>query len=50
MALVLRGTVVTFDAEHRILDPGAVYAGDDGRPQRCSRPARRRPPGSPTPR
>ncbi|MFB8236874.1 amidohydrolase family protein [Kitasatospora purpeofusca] len=31
MALVLRGTVVTFDAEHRILDPGAVYAGDDGR-------------------
>ncbi|MER6365893.1 hypothetical protein [Kitasatospora sp. NPDC001527] len=31
MALVLRGTVVTFDAEHRVLDPGAVYAGDDGR-------------------
>ncbi|MFJ1709310.1 amidohydrolase family protein [Kitasatospora sp. NPDC088346] len=31
MAVVLRGTVVTFDAEHRILDPGAVYVGDDGR-------------------
>ncbi|MFD4659755.1 hypothetical protein ACFWP2_29480 [Kitasatospora sp. NPDC058444] len=31
MALVLRGTVVTFDEEHRILDPGAVYVGDDGR-------------------
>nr|BFD95621.1 hypothetical protein KitaXyl93_69810 [Kitasatospora sp. Xyl93] len=31
MALVLRGTVVTFDDEHRILDPGAVYVGDDGR-------------------
>ncbi|MFJ6617792.1 hypothetical protein ACIQOW_09515 [Kitasatospora sp. NPDC091335] len=31
MALVLRGTVVTFDGEHRILDPGAVYVGDDGR-------------------
>ncbi|MFC5665384.1 amidohydrolase family protein [Kitasatospora misakiensis] len=31
MALVLRGTVVTFDREHRILDPGAVFVGDDGR-------------------
>ncbi|MFD5436041.1 amidohydrolase family protein [Kitasatospora sp. NPDC127067] len=31
MALVLRGTVVTFDDEHRIHDPGAVYVGDDGR-------------------
>ncbi|GHE76444.1 hypothetical protein GCM10018785_50890 [Streptomyces longispororuber] len=31
MALVLRGTVVTFDSDHRILDPGAVYVGDDGR-------------------
>ncbi|MGP3976266.1 amidohydrolase family protein [Streptomyces sp. 8N114] len=31
MALVLRGTVVTFDDDHRILDPGAVYVGDDGR-------------------
>ncbi|WP_371493943.1 amidohydrolase family protein [Kitasatospora sp. NBC_00374] len=31
MAVVLRGTVVTFDGEHRILDPGAVYVGDDGR-------------------
>ncbi|MET8545271.1 amidohydrolase family protein [Kitasatospora sp. NPDC004799] len=31
MAFVLRGTVVTFDADHRILDPGAVYVGDDGR-------------------
>ncbi|WP_380284067.1 hypothetical protein [Kitasatospora purpeofusca] len=31
MALVLRGTVVTFDEQHRVLDPGAVYAGDDGR-------------------
>ncbi|MFI8933740.1 amidohydrolase family protein [Streptomyces sp. NPDC053474] len=31
MALVLRGTVVTCDSDHRILDPGAVYVGDDGR-------------------
>lgn len=31
MALVLLGTVVTFDGDHRILDPGAVYVGDDGR-------------------
>ncbi|MEU4969023.1 amidohydrolase family protein [Streptomyces smyrnaeus] len=31
MALVLRGTVVTFDDDHRVLDPGAVYVGDDGR-------------------
>ncbi|MFF8288859.1 amidohydrolase family protein [Streptomyces sp. NPDC016309] len=31
MALVLLGTVVTFDDDHRILDPGAVYVGDDGR-------------------
>ncbi|MFE2104885.1 hypothetical protein ACFXAF_03270 [Kitasatospora sp. NPDC059463] len=31
MALVLRGTVVTFDAGHTVLDPGAVYVGDDGR-------------------
>ncbi|MFE7562108.1 amidohydrolase family protein [Kitasatospora sp. NPDC057500] len=31
MALVLRGTVVTFDAGHRVLDPGEVYVGDDGR-------------------
>lgn len=28
MALVLRGTVVTFDGQHRVLDPGAVYVGD----------------------
>ncbi|MFH8789262.1 amidohydrolase family protein [Streptomyces roseoverticillatus] len=31
MAIVLQGTVVTFDSDHRILDPGAVYVGDDGR-------------------
>ncbi|MFH8796158.1 hypothetical protein [Streptomyces sp. NPDC017941] len=31
MALVLRGTVVTCDDDHRILDPGDVYVGDDGR-------------------
>ncbi|MEI5101899.1 hypothetical protein RB200_29515 [Streptomyces sp. PmtG] len=31
MALVLLGTVVTCDGEHRVLDPGAVYVGDDGR-------------------
>lgn len=31
MALVLLGTVVTFDGDHRILDRGAVYVGDDGR-------------------
>lgn len=31
MALVLRGTVATFDATHRVLDRGAVYVGDDGR-------------------
>jgi cytosine/adenosine deaminase-related metal-dependent hydrolase len=31
MAVVLRGTVVSFDATHRVLDDGAVYVGDDGR-------------------
>jgi cytosine/adenosine deaminase-related metal-dependent hydrolase len=31
MAIILRGSVVTFDATHRVLDPGAVYIGDDGR-------------------
>ncbi|MFF5718858.1 hypothetical protein [Streptomyces buecherae] len=31
MALVLTGTVVTFDEDHRVLDPGVVYVGDDGR-------------------
>ncbi|MFE6775894.1 amidohydrolase family protein [Streptomyces sp. NPDC057702] len=30
MALALGGTVVTFDAEHRVLDPGVVYVDDDG--------------------
>ena len=28
MAVVLRGTVVSFDATHRVLDDGAVYVGD----------------------
>src|SRR2546421_907606 len=31
MALVLVGTVVTFDPARPTLDPGAVYVGDDGR-------------------
>jgi cytosine/adenosine deaminase-related metal-dependent hydrolase len=31
MALIVNGTVVTCDTDHRILDPGAVYVGDDGR-------------------
>ncbi|MFF0448908.1 hypothetical protein ACFYT4_21290 [Streptomyces sp. NPDC004609] len=43
MALVLRGTVVTFDGEHRVLDPGAVYVGDDGR-LAAVRPAGQDPP------
>jgi cytosine/adenosine deaminase-related metal-dependent hydrolase len=30
MALVLKGRVVTFDRAGRVLDPGAVYVGDDG--------------------
>ena len=30
MALVLIGTVVTFDRARPLLDPGAVYVGDDG--------------------
>jgi 5-methylthioadenosine/S-adenosylhomocysteine deaminase len=30
MALVLIGTVVTFDRDRPVLDPGAVYVGDDG--------------------
>lgn len=30
MALVLTGTVVTFDRDRPLLDPGAVYVGDDG--------------------
>lgn len=43
MALVLRGTVLTFDADHRVLDPGAVYVGDDGR-LAAVRGAEQRPP------
>jgi imidazolonepropionase-like amidohydrolase len=31
MAVVLRGTVVTFDGGHRVLDPGAVWVDGDGR-------------------
>src|SRR2546423_178398 len=31
MAVVLVGTVVTFDPARPSLDPGAVYVGDDGR-------------------
>jgi 5-methylthioadenosine/S-adenosylhomocysteine deaminase len=31
MAIVLRGTVVTMDRDHRVLGDGAVYIGDDGR-------------------
>ncbi len=30
MALVLKGTVVTFDRAERVLDQGAVYVGDEG--------------------
>jgi 5-methylthioadenosine/S-adenosylhomocysteine deaminase len=30
LALVLEGTVVTFDANDRVLDPGRVYIADDG--------------------
>lgn len=31
MALILTGTVVTADREAPVIDPGAVYLGDDGR-------------------
>jgi 5-methylthioadenosine/S-adenosylhomocysteine deaminase len=30
MALVVTGTIVTFDPARRVLDDGAVYVGDDG--------------------
>jgi hypothetical protein len=31
MALVLTGSVVTFDRARPLIDPGAVYVGDNGR-------------------
>ncbi len=37
MALVLTGTVVTFDRARPLIDPGAVYVGDDGRLAAVSR-------------
>ncbi|MGA4843984.1 amidohydrolase family protein [Streptomyces sp. G45] len=45
MALVLEGTVVTCDSDHRVLDPGVVYVGDDGRIAAVREPGRAAPAG-----
>jgi 5-methylthioadenosine/S-adenosylhomocysteine deaminase len=45
VALVLKGTVVTFDRAARVLDPGAVYLGDDGLITAVSPAAESAPPG-----
>lgn len=45
MALVLTGTVVTFDGEGRVLDPGRLYIGDDGKLAAVASPADPEPAG-----